>query len=77
VEPRRRARAFVLGVLADLPRKNCWSIAEQAADATPDGMQHLLAQAMLNAWPVQPRRSASLPLASSMRTRLCSRMGCA
>ena len=42
VEPRRRARAFVLGLLADLPRNNCWSIAEHAGDATPDGMQHLL-----------------------------------
>jgi hypothetical protein len=41
----------VLGLPADLPRRNCWSIAEQAGDATPDGMQHLLAQAMLNAWP--------------------------
>ena len=27
VEPRRRARAFVLGLLADLPRKNCWTMA--------------------------------------------------
>jgi hypothetical protein len=27
VEPRRRARAFVEGLLADLPRKNCWTIA--------------------------------------------------
>jgi hypothetical protein len=26
VEPRRRARAFVCGLLADLPRKNCWTI---------------------------------------------------
>jgi hypothetical protein len=25
VEPRRRARAFVCGLLADLPRKNCWT----------------------------------------------------
>jgi hypothetical protein len=46
VEPRRRARAFVLGLLADLPRKNCWSIVEHAGDATPDGMQHLLARAV-------------------------------
>jgi SRSO17 transposase len=46
VEPRRRARAFVLGLLADLPRKNCWSIAEHAGDASPDGMQHLLARAV-------------------------------
>jgi SRSO17 transposase len=44
-EPRRRARAFVLGLLAPLPRKNCWTIAEHAGDATPDGMQHLLARA--------------------------------
>jgi hypothetical protein len=33
----------VLGLLADLPRKNCWTIAEHAGQATPDGMQHLLA----------------------------------
>ena len=44
-ETRRRARAFVVGLLAPLPRKNCWTIAEQAGDATPDGMQHLLARA--------------------------------
>ena len=43
VEPRRRARAFVLGLLSGLRRKNCWTIAEQAGDATPDGMHHLLA----------------------------------
>ena len=46
VEPRRRARAFVLGLLADLPRKNCWTIAEHAGDPSPDGMQHLLARAV-------------------------------
>ena len=28
VEARRRVRAFVLGLLAELPRKNCWTIAE-------------------------------------------------
>jgi SRSO17 transposase len=49
VEPRRRARALVLGLLAGLPRKNCWSIAEHAGDATPDGMQHLLARARWDA----------------------------
>jgi len=32
VEPRRRARAFVLGLLAELSRKNCWTIAEHAGD---------------------------------------------
>lgn len=45
VEPRRRARAFVEGLLAGLPRVNCWSIAEQVGDPSPDGMQHLLSRA--------------------------------
>ena len=35
VEPRRRARAFVLGLLADLPCKNCWSLAEHAGAGWP------------------------------------------
>jgi hypothetical protein len=35
VEPRRRARDLVLGLLSQLPRKNCWAIAEWAAAATP------------------------------------------
>ena len=34
------------GLLADLPRKNCWKIAEHAGDLTPDGMQHLLGRAV-------------------------------
>jgi SRSO17 transposase len=46
VEPRRRARALVLGLLADLPRKNCWTIAEHAGNASPEGMQHLLGRAV-------------------------------
>jgi SRSO17 transposase len=46
VELRRRARAFVRGLLADLPRKNCWTIAEHAGDPSPDGMQHLLGRAV-------------------------------
>ena len=45
VESRRRARKLVLGLLSDLPRKNCWTIAERAGDRTPDGMQHLLGRA--------------------------------
>jgi SRSO17 transposase len=46
VEPRRHARALVCGLLADLPRRNCWTIAEHAGQATPDGLQHLLAGAV-------------------------------
>lgn len=53
VEPRRRARAFVLGLLAELPRKNCWPIAEHAGDATPAGMQHLLNRASWDAGEVR------------------------
>ena len=49
VEPRRRARAFVLGLLSGLRRKNCWTIAEHAGDATPDGMQYLMAGARWDA----------------------------
>lgn len=49
VEPRRRIRRLVLGLLSDLPRKNCWTIAEWAREATPDGMQHLLNRAKWDA----------------------------
>jgi len=49
VEPRRRARQLVLGLLSDLPRKNCWTIAEWAGERTPDGMQHLLGRAKWDA----------------------------
>ena len=49
MEPRRRARAFVLGLLSGLRRKNCWTIAELAGDLTPDGMHHLLAAARWDA----------------------------
>ena len=45
VETRRRTRGFVFGLLADLPRKNCWTIAEHAGDSDPHGMQHLLGRA--------------------------------
>lgn len=53
VEPRRRARASVLALIAGLPRKNCWTIAEHAGDATPDGMQHLLERACWDAGAVR------------------------
>jgi SRSO17 transposase len=46
VDLRQRARALVRGLLAELPRKNCWTIAEYAGDLSPDGMQHLLARAV-------------------------------
>jgi SRSO17 transposase len=46
VETRHRARKFLLGLLAELPRKNCWTIAEHAGDTDPHGMQHLLNRAV-------------------------------
>ncbi|MFD6422824.1 IS701 family transposase [Streptomyces sp. NPDC060198] len=49
VEPRRRVRQLVSGLLSDLPRKNCWTLAEHVGDATPDGMQHLLHRAKWDA----------------------------
>lgn len=49
VEPRRRAGRLVLGLLPDLPRKNCWTIAEWAGEANPHGMQHLLRRASWDA----------------------------
>ncbi len=42
VEPRRRARGYVRGLLAPLASKNGWTLAEAAGDGTPDGMQRLL-----------------------------------
>lgn len=38
VEPRRRAARSVLGLVADLPRKNCWTIACSTWWAGPSGM---------------------------------------
>jgi len=46
VEPRRHARDMLLGLLSDLPIKNCWTLSEQVGDSTPGGMQHLLRKAV-------------------------------
>ena len=44
-EPLRQAGKYVRGLLSDLPRKNCWTLAEHAGDRTPDRMQRLLERA--------------------------------
>src|SRR5215207_7738847 len=44
-EPRRRALALLRGLLSPVERKNGWQLAEEAGEATPDGMQRLLATA--------------------------------
>src|SRR5256886_6269454 len=41
----RQVRA---GLMSDLPRKNCWTLAEYAGDRTPDRMQRLLQRASWN-----------------------------
>ena len=41
-DSRRRGRLYVLGLLSGAERKNSWTIAEQAGDLSPDGMQRLL-----------------------------------
>ena len=46
VEPRRTARAFLLGLLSQVERKNCWWLAEQAGHRGPQAMQRLLRQAV-------------------------------
>lgn len=42
VEPRRQARAYLVGLLAPVERKNGWQLAEAAGDAQPHRMQRLL-----------------------------------
>ncbi|WP_443044345.1 IS701 family transposase [Streptomyces sp. NBC_00353] len=43
IEPRRRMRDYVRGLLGPVGRKNGWQLAEFAGHATPDGLQRLLA----------------------------------
>src|SRR6185312_2124280 len=44
VEPRRRVRAYLEGLLCPVERKNGWQLAEHAGDRTPDGVQDFLAR---------------------------------
>ena len=44
-EPRRRVLAYLRGLLGAVTQKNGWQLAEHAGEATPDGMQRLLATA--------------------------------
>src|SRR5439155_27142330 len=48
VEPVRQAGKYVRGLMSDLPRKNCWTLAEYAGDRTPDRMHRLLERASWN-----------------------------
>ena len=37
---------MIMGLVANLERRNCWTIAEHAGHGTPDRLQHLLARAV-------------------------------
>lgn len=39
-------RRFLRGLMAGLPRVNCWTLAEHAGETSPGGMQHFLAAAV-------------------------------
>lgn len=49
-EPRRRAKAYMRGLVSEIKRKNGWQIAEHIGDQTPDGVQRLLSTAV---WDVE------------------------
>ena len=42
-ESRQRVLAYLKGLLGSAERENGWQLAESAGDATPDGVQRLLA----------------------------------
>src|SRR5215211_9290616 len=44
IEPRRRVRSYLEGLLAPVERKNGWQLAENAGDPTPDAVQDFLAR---------------------------------
>lgn len=52
-EPRLRSRSYLLGLVSGVERKNGWTLAEFAGEATPDGMQRLLNSARWDAGAVR------------------------
>jgi SRSO17 transposase len=48
-EPRRRAGAYLRGLLAPVERKNGWQLAEVVGDRTPDGVQDFLSRVQWDA----------------------------
>ncbi|GAB3170651.1 hypothetical protein GCM10027059_37400 [Myceligenerans halotolerans] len=42
---RQRAREMIEALLAPVESKNCWTLAEHAGHASPDGFQYLLERA--------------------------------
>jgi len=52
-ETRKRAQAYVQGLLSPIERKNGWQLAEEAGERTPYAMQYLLDRAV---WDVEQLR---------------------
>src|SRR6188472_3558647 len=48
-EPRRRAGAYLRGLLAPVERKNGWQLAEAVGDRTPDGVPDFLSRVLWDA----------------------------
>ena len=48
-EPRRRALAYLKGIVSAVERKNGWQLAEHAGESRPDGMQRELRSAVWDA----------------------------
>jgi SRSO17 transposase len=64
-EPRRRALAYLKGIVSSVERKNGWQLAEHAGESRPDGMQRLLNSA---AWDEDLVRN-------DLRTYILERLG--
>ena len=52
-ESRQAAQRYLRGLLAPLPRKNCWQLAETVGDTAPQALQRLLYEAKWDADAVQ------------------------
>ena len=48
-EAKARARAYLIGLLSEVERKNAWQLAEQLGDSHPYGIQHFLGRAQWEA----------------------------
>jgi hypothetical protein len=76
-EPRERLGRYVGGLVAGLERKNGWTIAEQAGEVSPDGMQRLLrrtgASTAVTVWSTPARTAASTSAAAGPKVTRRSR----
>jgi SRSO17 transposase len=59
-EPRRRARAYLKALLSPVEGKNGWQLAEEAGEATPDGLQRLVNASRWDADAVRDDRVSSV-----------------